>query len=40
MYYIMYDTRIYEYEYFKKGKPVLPTLWTCGEQANTESLRE
>ena len=28
------------YEYFKKGGPVLPTLWTCGEQANTEALGE
>ena len=26
--------------YFKKGGPVLPTLRTCGEQANTEALRE
>ena len=28
------------HEYFKKGGPVLPTLWTSGEQANTESLGE
>ena len=25
---------------FQKGRPVLPTLQTCGEQANTKSLRE
>ena len=25
------------YEYFKKGRPVFPTLRTCGEQANTEA---
>ena len=31
---------LYEYMYFKKGGPVLPTLRTCGEQANTEALGE
>ena len=43
----IYDTRTSEavllmvlYDYFKKGRPVLPTLRTCGEQANTEALGE
>ena len=27
------------YRYFKRG-PVLPTIRTCGEQANTEALGE